>query len=304
MPLIEPVPGFDPIIPHRRYDEYAPRFKNHFLLEKEDGIVTAKWHTEGKSMLWGRGWHKGIGQLCEDIHQDGDIDVLILGGAGYNYFENFHPTHPDRGGMTPRERYDIEYYDGTRTIEALVGLEQTTIGVINGPGFHTEYSVFCDITLIADHAKINDPHFGVGGVPPGDGVQIAWREAMGQKRYNYACLTNQVFTAQEAVDVGLANEVVPAADIYERAKEIAREIASKDRIGRGITTQVLRAPMRRAIAWELRHGFGSEMFAVIANDANHEPDASAWIDVCNRVGIKPEHKPGWNPLADKPMVSE
>lgn len=303
MPLTQPVPGFDPIVKHRPFSDYAPRFKDHFLLENDNGVVTARWHTNGKGMLWGRGWHKGIGQLCADIHQDGDIDVLILGGSGHNYMGSFHPVHPERGAMTPTERYDVEYYDGTRTIEALVGLEQTTIGVLNGPGVHTEYAVFCDITLIADNANICDPHFSLGA-PPGDGVQIAWREAMGQKRYNYAALTNQIITPQMAVDYGLANEIVPADKIYDRAREIAHDIASKDRIGRALTTQILRAPMRRAIAWELRHAFGTEMFSLITNDLNHETVGKSWVETMDKLGMKHDHESGWNPLADKPMVEE
>jgi enoyl-CoA hydratase/carnithine racemase len=279
------VPGYDPAIPYRKFEEYAPRFKNNFFLDKTDnGVLTARWHTDGKGMLWGRGPHKGIGQLCMDVHQDPDIDVLILGGSGHNYMGTFNPPDPARGPLTPEERYDLEYYDGCRTIEALVGLEQPTIGVINGPGPHTEYAVFCDITLIADHAIISDPHYMLGAVA-GDGVQTAWRETMGIKRYNYALLTNQLITAQQAVDYGLANEVVPADRIYDRALEIAAIIMDAPRVARAITTQMLRAPWRRAIAWELRHGFGSEMFAACADGANHDPSAK-WLDYLKRMGVE------------------
>ncbi|MBK7903764.1 MAG: hypothetical protein IPJ97_13095 [Proteobacteria bacterium] len=152
---------------YRKFEEYALALRTTTSSDKTDnGVLTARWHTDGKGMLWGRGPHKGIGQLCMDVHQDPDIDVLILGGSGHNYMGTFNPPDPARGPLTPEERYDLEYYDGCRTIEALVGLEQPTIGVINGPGPHTEYAVFCDITLIADHAIISDPlvHLAVAAV--------------------------------------------------------------------------------------------------------------------------------------------
>ena len=279
------VPGFDPVIPYRRFEDYAPRFERNFLLDKtEDGVLTAKWHTDGQEMLWGRGAHKGIGQLCMDVHQDPDIDVLILGGNGHDYVTDFHVPDAARGPLQPEERYDLEYYDGCRSIEALVGLEQSTIGVINGPGYHTEYAVFCDITLIADNAKISEPHTFLGGVP-GDGIQIAWREAMGIKNFSYAALTNQIITPAQAVEYGLANEVVPADKIYDRARELARVILEAPRVTRMITTQVLRTPWRKAIAAELRHAFGSEMFAAVCHGVEHKqtPD---WGGYLHTLGAK------------------
>jgi enoyl-CoA hydratase/carnithine racemase len=281
------VPGYDAAIPYRTFAEYAPRFANNFFLEKSDnGVLTAKWHTKGKEMLWGQGPHKGIGQLCADVHQDPDIDVLILGGHGHNYVADFHVPDASRGPLQPEERYDLEYYDGCRSIEALVGLEQSTIGVINGPGYHTEYAIFCDITLIADNAIISEPHYFLGGVP-GDGVQIAWREAMGIKRYNYALLTNEIITPQKAVEYGLANEVVPANQIYDRAKELAQTILAAPRVTRMVTTQVLRAPWRKAIAWELRHAFGSEMFAATCTGVEHKQTGD-WKGYLKDLGAKME----------------
>jgi enoyl-CoA hydratase/carnithine racemase len=272
-------------IPYRKFEEYKDRFKDVFKLEKTDkGILTAKWHTDGQEMLWGQATHKAIGQLCMDVHQDPDIEVLILGGYGFNYLGESRPPKPTAKPWTPENRYDIEYYDGTRSIEALVGLEQHTIGVINGPGYHTEYAVFCDITLMADNAVICDPHFYCGHVP-GDGVQIAWREAMGIKRYNYALLTNQFIDAQKALEYGLANEVVPADKIYDRAKELAELILTTPRVIRMVTTQVLRAPWRKELAWELRHAFGSECFASAAEGSTHDA-TPRWPEVIRNLGCK------------------
>lgn len=283
--VYKPVEGFRSVVSHRPFEEWSPRFTDAFYLDKtESGILTARWHTEGREMDWGPITHRGIGQLCMDVHQDPDIEVLILGGYGQNYMTDWDPPVSPRGGLTLEERYDLEYYDGCRTIEALVGLEQPTIGVINGPGYHTEYAVLCDVTLIAEGAIISDPHFMLGGVA-GDGVQIAWREAMGLKRYNYALLTNELITAEKAVEYGLANEVVPQDRIYDRAREIAEEIAAAPRVTRAITTQILRAPWRKAIAWELRHGFGSEMFAAVIHDVNHE-NVGKWNSYLDKIGVK------------------
>lgn len=279
------IPSFQEPIPYRKFEEYAPRFKEHFFLDLDDqGILTAKWHTEGKEMLWGPAVHKGIGQLYADVDQDQDIEVFIMGGHGYNYVGEFNWPDPPRGPLTPEERYQIEYYDGCRSIEAIVNMEQPTIGVINGPGYHTEYAIFCDITLIADNAVISDPHFFCHAVP-GDGVQIAMRETMGLKKYNYAVLTNQLITAQEAVDMGLANEVVPADKIYDRAKELAQVLLETPRVVRMQTIQVLRTPWRVALASEFRNAFAAEMFASSADETGHD-QTHTWPEAIRMLGCK------------------
>ena len=128
--------------------------------------------------------------------------------------------------------------------------------------------------------------------PPGDSSQIAWREAMGLKRYNYAALTNEIITPQKAVDYGLANEVVPADKIYDRARELAREICKRDRVVRGLTTQMLRTPWRKAIAEELRGGFATEMFSHSANHAEFQDlqEKNPWLDYRRELGLKDEHE--------------
>lgn len=279
-----------------RFEDYAPKHKNAFKLEKRDnGILIAKWHTDGEEMLWDALHHRGIGVLCNDVSQDNDIDVFILGGYGHNFVGEsnikkvgYHDLKEGEAApppmLAPEDRYDCEYLDGTRSVEALVNMEQTTIGVINGPGYHTEYATLCDITLIADNAVICDPHFYCGHVP-GDGVQISWRRLMGDKRYAYAVLTNEYIDAEKAVYYGLANEVVPADKIYDRAVEIAEQILTTPRVVRAMTTQFLRRQKKIDIAESLRHEFGVECFASSAHGSGHE-STPRWPEIVRKCGCK------------------
>ena len=286
--------------PFKPFEEYAPRYKDHFMLEKtDDGILIIKWHTNGHSAEWHPTLHRGIAQLFRDVGQDPTIECVIFGGYGENYLGNFAPLdEPREAVMSAYERYDLEYYDGTRSVESVVNIEQPTIGVINGPGYHTEYPVLCDLTLISDTAKISDMHYYMNAVG-GDGVQIAWRDAMGRKRYNYALITNQIFTPEMAVQYGLANEVVEHDKIYDRALEIAREIMRVGKVARMVNTQVMRTPLKVATAWELRGAFASECFASTADDfippeTSGEGNAVAnkWIDYMKEIGITLYDKDG------------
>jgi len=261
------------VIPHMTLDEYGPKFKDFFTFKRDEkGVLEAKWHTKGKEMLWSAQIHRAIWQACMYIGQDMDNEIVILGGTGDKWIAGMD----DETGMNEAENvhwqsYDHMYYDGTNISEGLIfDLEVPTIGVINGPGFHTEMALFCDITLMAEDAYIVDMHIPVN-MTPGDGIQIALRECMGMKRANYMMLMGQAIDAKTALQYGMVNEVLPREKIYDRAHEIADQLMkTATRATRRVTVQVLRAPWKMAFAWELRHAFGSEMFTTLTQRPTHE----------------------------------
>jgi len=164
------------MIPTVPFDEYKKKYINHFFLERsESGVLMAKWHTNGDSLLWDQPIHRAIHQLTSDVGQDVETEVFILTGAGHNWIADIHSTVEETDEAKKWLSYEHMYYDGTNICEGLVfDLEIPTIGAINGPGFHTEMALFCDVTIMSDDATIVDPHYMVGLVP-GDGIQIAFR---------------------------------------------------------------------------------------------------------------------------------
>lgn len=265
------------VVPHMALEEYAPKFKDFFTLKREDGILEAKFHTNGDSLIWSAQVHRAIWQLCMYAGQDMDNEIFIFGGTGKNWIAGQDETGIDEEENREWMIYDHMYYDGTNICEGFIfDLEVPTIGVINGPGFHTEMALFCDITLMAEDAYIIDPHYEAGMVP-GDGIQIAFRECMGLKRANYAMLMCEKIDAQKALEFGMVNEVLAKEKVYDRAWEIARYLMRGKRTMRRMTVQILRAPWKNALSWELRHAFGSEMMVT----ATEKPDHSnkAWNDL-------------------------
>jgi enoyl-CoA hydratase/carnithine racemase len=75
--------------------------------------------------------------------------------------------------------YEYAYKDGRINVSSLVNdLEIPTIGVINGPGFHTEMCLMCDITICSEDTIIYDLHYDIGSVP-GDGIHSCFQELLG-----------------------------------------------------------------------------------------------------------------------------
>ena len=86
---------------------------------------------------------------------------------------------------------------------------------------------------------------------------------MGTNRGRYFLLTGQVLDAQRALDFGLVNEVLPAADLLPRAWEHARQIMRQPELNRRYTRILLTEQMRRQLNDLLGYGLALEGLALV-----------------------------------------
>lgn len=284
--------GITSFVEPMKFDEYKDKYKEHFIMERKDGIIMMRAHTQGRSVLWGPEIHRAIHQALRDVGSDPENEVLIFTGTGKYWIGHMADSGKDTDFDEAKNRqwgsYNIQYIDGTKIVENLIfDLEIPTIGAINGPGFHSEMLLMCDLTICSEDAIIIDPHTK-SGLVPGDGIHCALQELLGPKRANYAMLTCKPIDAQMALDWGLVNEVVPKEKIYERAWELAEELVRVDRIQRRLTTQVIRKPWKRKISEDLHHGFATEMFAYNVGTALHSSESRKKL--MEDAGIKIEER--------------
>ena len=226
-------------VPTPKFDEYKERFKNHYKLERRaDGVILAQAHTKGGPIQLSVENHRSVGQLFKTIGADPENEVMIFTGTGEDFMMDADPE----GFKLEQEdlqhwAYEYAYKDGRINVSSLVNdLEIPTIGVLNGPGFHTEICLMCDITICAEDAIIFDLHYDIGSVP-GDGIHSCFLELLGVKRGAYALLTGQAIDAKKALEYGLVNEVVPRDKLLDRAWKLADHIMTQPRITRRLTTQ-------------------------------------------------------------------
>ena len=271
------------IIPKDKpFEEYSEELGDVIKMKRDRGILEARLHTEGEGVIWGLTPHNAIHHFFNHVGNDRDVEVIIFGGSGKDFFRGIGPADCYRDTSQPfkpmpeKENlwalYDHQYYDGTHDIEGQIfGLEVPTIGIWNGGAFHSDLFLLCDITLCTEDAWTTEMHFRLN-MMPGDGVQLVWRSLMGRKRFAYAELTGEIITARKALEMGMVNEILPDTEAcYERAWEIADLIMhSGNRLTRRMTVQQIRQPWKEDIAKELRGSFATEMYVTAVEDSPHD----------------------------------
>ena len=266
------------------FEEYKERFKEHYKLERrDDGVILVQAHTRGGPIQLSVENHRSLGQLLKTIGADPKNEIMILTGSGDEFMMD-----SDSGGFKLEEEdlpywaYEYAYKDGRINVSALINdLEIPTIGVLNGPGFHTEICLMCDLTICSEDAIIYDLHYDIGSVP-GDGIHCCFQELLGVKRAAYALLTGEAIDAKKALEYGMVNEVVPRAKLLQRAYQLADHIMTQPRTTRRLTTQIVRRPWRQRITNDLDGGFGIQMFAHLAkkkavHSRSHIGDTVAYV---------------------------
>ena len=262
-------------VPTPDFNEYSERFKEHYKLERRaDGVILVQAHTKDGPIQLSVESHRALGQLFKTIGADPKNEVMIFTGSGKDFMMDADPE----GFQLEQEdlaywAYEHAYKDGRINVSSLINdLEIPTIGVLNGPGFHSEICLMCDLTICSEDTIIYDLHYDIGSVP-GDGIHSCFQELLGVKRAAYALLTGEAINAKTALEYGMVNEIVPRENLLERAWLLADHIMTQPRTTRRLTTQIVRRPWRQRITNDLDGGFGIQMFAHLAKKkAVHSKD--------------------------------
>lgn len=237
------------------FDQYAEAYR-HVRIQRTDGVVQLTLHTDDGPLVWGDGPHTELGFCFADVGADPDTRVVILTGAGDGFIASLDTSWV--GPMTP-DKWTKIYFHGRRLLLNLLEIEVPVIAAVNGPAtVHAELALLSDIVLASDTAVFADaPHFRFGTVP-GDGVHAVWPALFGAGRGRRLLLTGDRVSASEALELGVVAEVVPAADLLDRAWELARQLAKKPPNVLRYTRSVLTARWRTELVAALDHGLAME----------------------------------------------
>jgi naphthoate synthase len=145
-------------------------------------------------------------------------DQRIRGRDGYKYEgkEGIDPARPGR----------LHILEVQRLIRFM---PKVVIAVVPGwavGGGHSLH-VVCDLTIASrEHAVFKQTDADVASFDGGYGSALLARQ-VGQKRAREIFFLGRGYSAQEAFDMGMANAVIPHADLESTALDWAREITSK-----------------------------------------------------------------------------
>ena len=163
----------------------------------------------------------------DELGADPNVRCIVLTGAGEKAFVAGADINELRA--IPDAAHGAEFAAwGQAILFKMENLGKTVIAAINGYalGGGCELAMACDIRIAADTASLGQPEINLGLIPGYGGTQRLPR-LVGKGRAKLLILSGDRIPAQEALRIGLVDIVVPAAELMNKARELARKIASK-----------------------------------------------------------------------------
>ena len=242
--------------------DYQNRFECARLERHDNGVLELTLHHEGGSFIIDETSHHELPLLFTEIGLDRENKIILLTGSGDDFCSEIADSDWD---FTTPAGWDRTYWEGRRLLQTLLDIPMPMIAAVNGPArVHAELAVLCDIVLASDTAEFQDSaHFKDYGVVPGDGTHLVWPLLLGLNRGKYFLMTGQKLSAQQAMDLGVVNEVLPKADLMARARELAAELATRSPLTLRYTRVALNMLLRNAMQDGLSHGLALEGYSVM-----------------------------------------
>jgi enoyl-CoA hydratase/carnithine racemase len=253
-----------------QFDEYRDRYPS-IAMDRRDGILELRFHTDGGPLQWSGKPHSEFGHAFSDISRDHENKVVIMTGTGEVFSGPVasSDTFPelDAGG------WDNTLREGMLLTTSLLDINAIVISCINGPAMrHPEIPLLADIVLAAPDAVFRDSAHFVNRMTPGDSVNFIFPLLLGLNRARYFLLTGQELDAQEALQLGLVNEILPRAKLLERAWELAEQLVQQNPQVLRYTRLLLTQQLKKTSLELLGYGLALEGLAVVnETDRRHAP---------------------------------
>jgi enoyl-CoA hydratase len=202
------------------------RWGQYSLIECDlvDGVLTLRLNRPDRLNAVNRQLHGELSRVFTDASFDAACEVIVLTGSGRAFCAGGDLVFLE-SCINDTAMFDAVAYEGKKIVYSMLDCEKPIVGKINGHavGLGATLALFCDITFMADDAKICDPHVRVGLVA-GDGGAVIWPQLVGFARAKELLMTGNSVSAPDAAAMGLINYAVPAASLDARTSDFVKQL--------------------------------------------------------------------------------
>jgi len=244
-------------------------------------VATITLNRPDKLNAWTRTMEAEVRQATGEAAADDGVRAIVITGAGRGFCagadmsllqsvvdRRTHPLPDSPGASDTALRSDVRA-DFQRQYSYFPAIPKPVIAAINGPavGLGLVIAMFCDLRFASRDAKFGTA-FARRGLVAEYGLAWLLPRIAGHAHALDVLLSARIFDAQEALRMGLVNQVFPAADFMDSVYAYAQQLADtvSPRSMKVIKRQVYEAMFQTLgesvdlATEEMRESFASEDF--------------------------------------------
>lgn len=203
------------------------------------------------------------------------VQVIIITGSGEKAFV----AGADIAAMQPLSALEARRFAklGHEVMRSIEACPKPVIAAVNGfaLGGGCELALGCDIRLAADNARFGQPEVNLGVIPGFGGTQRLAR-LIGKGLAMELVLTGDMLDAAEAHRIGLANKVVPQAELLDTAKKMAAKISSKGPLSVRLAKEAIRNGLEMDL--DKANQYEAELFGLCFASSDQKEGMQAFLE--------------------------
>jgi 2-(1,2-epoxy-1,2-dihydrophenyl)acetyl-CoA isomerase len=244
--------------------------------EVEEGVATVTLNRPERLNAFNDQMIAETAEAMRQAGRDSAVRCIVLTGTGRAF-----SSGQDLAAVEARqERFSIGEHlrhGYNRLVTRMAALEKPIIGAINGvaAGAGCGVALACDLRIAADSASFIQVFSKVGLIPDSGSTWMLPRLIGYARAYEMAVMAEPV-SAEKALQWGLVNDVVPAAQLPEITLAWARRLAQGPTLAYGLTKRAMQRAMGMSLAEALE--YESMLQEVAGRSADHREGVAAFLE--------------------------
>lgn len=236
---------------------------SELLIEKKDHVGIIQFNRPDQMNTISGGMLAGLSESLVAMDRDDEVRAIILTGSGRAFCAGLDLKQQasgkgfdgeTSGGGVGALASTIDLRDAPPTV--LHNVEKPVIAALNGgaAGYGMDLALGCDIRIASDKAKLSAAFTRRGVIPESGGTWLLPR-IVGWSRAAEIMFTGRTLDAQQCLEFGIVNEVVPADQLMDKALDLAKEIASNAPLAVQATKRMMRMAQVESFEANIHHVF-------------------------------------------------
>jgi enoyl-CoA hydratase len=242
------------------YETIAYAVEGHFLAESEQiGVITL--NRPGKLNAIGPELIKEMNDVLDKIEKDDNVRAVIIRSASEKAF-SVGADLTAAAQMAQDRKMAKEFMEsGQALFRRIENFPKPIIAELHGLvlGGGLEMSMACDVRIASKETKCGNPEVKLGLIPGWGGTQRMPR-IIGMGKAKEIILTGRDVLAEEALEIGLVNKVVPSDELHGEALFMAQSIADNA----PIALKLAKAAMNHSFDVPVEKGNEAELDGLLA----------------------------------------
>ncbi len=245
------------------------------LRERRDAVEIITFNRPDALNALNRETFEELEDALDAVGRDEQVGALVFTGAGPKAFV---------AGADIRQFVDLDVWTAgefaERTLRLLRRIEEfpkPSVAAVNGfcLGGGMEFALSCDVRIGAENARFGQPEVNLGIIPGWGGTQRLQR-LVGPGWARQMILTGDMIDAQTALRIGLINEILPQAELLDRAVQIAQRMGGRARRAVQLAKQAILRGAEMPLADGLQ--FETAMWQLSFETADRQEGVAAFLE--------------------------